>query len=427
MNRGLREEIGGAINDMPVVDHHEHAWQAFSAQHAQEFDLPYFITRGYVSSDLRAAGYRADPHLFDYLNDPQLPDGAERAWTAIRPFLDRVQSTSYFRYLLPTLREFFGIEEGDLFSDRWREASDRIRRYSQRHKGNGSALCSRLGVTAIVLFSKLDAKEIRDIDFDDERIIQIGWLDRFIHEGRGLAQALEEHPEPTFDRWLAAFDGAFHRYLEVGVKGFKSLLANNRRIEYADPAKDDVARVFHRGVLEASQAEKTAYQDFLMNRLCQLCVDADVPLQIHTGMGGPSGNARPTLLASLFARHPHLRVDLFHGGFPWSTDAGLMAKRFPNVYIDGCWLHDISPSGYRSALTTWVETVPLNKIFAWGGDHNVILEMSYGSLLRAKGLVADVLTDLVEREYLNLELALTVARKILHDNGVEFWRLADRG
>ena len=71
--------------------------------------------------------------------------------------------------------------------------------------------------------------------------------------------------------------------------------------------------------------------------------------------------------------------------------------------------------------------MPLNKIFAWGGDHNVILEMSYGSLLRAKGLVADVLTDLVEREYLNLELALTVARKILHDNGVEFWRLADRG
>ncbi len=64
----------------------------------------------------------------------------------------------------------------------------------------------------------------------------------------------------------------------------------------------------------------------------------------------------------------------------------------------------------------------MNKIFAWGGDHT-ILEQSYGSLLVARELVADVLADLVEKEYFDEELALEVGRQILHDNGVNFWGL----
>ena len=42
-----------------------------------------------------------------------------------------------------------------------------------------------------------------------------------------------------------------------------------------------------------------------------------------------------------------------------------MAKYFPNVYIDGCWLTHISPTGFKRGLTEWLETVPMNKIFAW--------------------------------------------------------------
>jgi hypothetical protein len=100
-----------------------------------------------------------------------------------------------------------------------------------------------------------------------------------------------------------------------------------------------------------------------------------------------------------------------------------MAKYFVNVYIDGCWLHHISPSAYRAALTSWIETVPMNKIFAWGGDHN-LLEHSYASLAMARELVIDVLTGLVDRGYFDVDIALEVAGRILYGNGVEFWRLA---
>jgi hypothetical protein len=38
--------------------------------------------------------------------------------------------------------------------------------------------------------------------------------------------------------------------------------------------------------------------------------------------------------------------------------------------------------------------------------------------------VVDVLADLVNRGYFDVDLALVVGRRILYENGVEFWRLA---
>jgi hypothetical protein len=67
----------------------------------------------------------------------------------------------------------------------------------------------------------------------------------------------------------------------------------------------------------------------------------------------------------------------------------------------------------------------MNKIFAWGGDHSSGLEHSYASLAMARELVADVLADLVDRGYFDVDMALLVARRVFHDNGVEFWRLAE--
>ena len=164
----------------------------------------------------------------------------------------------------------------------------------------------------------------------------------------------------------------------------------------------------------------------MMNRLCQLCLEAGVPLQIHTCMQRETRyvllDRRPTLLNSLFCRYPELRVDLFHGGYPWYVQAGLMAKYFPNVYIDGNWGADISPSGYGAALTAWIDTVPMNKILARGGDH-MIIEHACVSLSVARDPIVEVLVDLAEREYCDLDLMLIVARRILCDNGADFWGL----
>jgi len=58
MRRDCRDIIASAIADMPVINHHEHAWKSFSPDHGQVFDLPYLLRNSYLGDDLEAVGFR---------------------------------------------------------------------------------------------------------------------------------------------------------------------------------------------------------------------------------------------------------------------------------------------------------------------------------------------------------------------------------
>jgi len=424
----IQDKIAEELTGMPAVNHHEHAWRSFSQQEIVVYDLPFYLCSGHVSWDMAAAGFREEPGMFDYLKTPRNSwrDGPEQAWKKILPFLAKVRNGAYFRHLATGLDELFSVSEEDIFSDRWREASEKIYESSLRHRGIGAAISRRLQIVATVLDAKFEPPELPKFETEGHLIVHVARMDPFIHEERGLAEVLEKYRPRDFEQWLATFEDVFQKSVENGARGFKCALAYNRRIEFSNPAKDEAARIFEGGVLKASSAQKTLYQDFMVNCLCRLCVKAGAPLQIHAGIQGGTGHlleeARPTLLAGLLRRHGDLRVDLSHGGYPWYAEAGLMAKYFPNVHINGCWLSHISPSAYRAALTSWIETVPMSKIFAWGGD-STLLEHSWASLALAKNLAGEVLADFVKREYFDLELAIEVAHRIFHANGEEFWGL----
>jgi len=103
-------------------------------------------------------------------------------------------------------------------------------------------------------------------------------------------------------------------------------------------------------------------------------------------------------------------------------EAGILAKYFPNAYVDACWLAHISPTAYKRAISEWLEIVPANKIFAWGGDHGII-DWSYASLLLAKELVADVLAEKVASNYFGEQTAIDVAERIMGKNAMEVYSL----
>ena len=72
-------------------------------------------------------------------------------------------------------------------------------------------------------------------------------------------------------------------------------------------------------------------------------------------------------LVNLFIEYREAKFDLFHGGYPYTGELLALAKNFPNVYLDLCWLHIISPTAAVCMLHEAIETVPVNKIFAFGG------------------------------------------------------------
>ncbi|MGB9797150.1 MAG: hypothetical protein ACPLSK_00855 [bacterium] len=116
------------------------------------------------------------------------------------------------------------------------------------------------------------------------------------------------------------------------------------------------------------------------------------------------------------------KFDIFHGGYPYTSELATLAKNFQNVFIDMCWLHIISPTVARRALHEWLETVPQNKIMGFGGDY-IFVEGAYAHSLIARQNIATVLIEKVEDGYFSEEEAVKIANRLLRDNPVELFNL----
>jgi hypothetical protein len=86
------------------------------------------------------------------------------------------------------------------------------------------------------------------------------------------------------------------------------------------------------------------------------------------------------------------------------------------------WTYSISQEYAERYLTEWLESVPVSKIMAFGGDQRCV-ENTYGNLLIAKRVVSNVLIKKVREGYMSESEVKTIARMILHDNGALFYGL----
>ena len=240
----------------------------------------------------------------------------------------------------------------------------------------------------------------------------------------------------SLDDLLRAMDVALERAINADVVALKVALAYNRSLRFDRTTKADAERVFNRlyryPVGTTRQApiswdEAKPLQDYLMHQAIQRAITHDLPIQIHTGIQEGNGNflanAHPMHLVNLFIEYPQARFDLFHAGYPYQSEMAVLGKNFPNVYLDMCWLHAISPWVARQTLNEWIETVPANKIFAFGGDY-IFVEGAYAHAQWARKNVAMVLTEKVETGYLVENEAVELAHLIFHHNAAQFFDLS---
>jgi len=99
-----------------------------------------------------------------------------------------------------------------------------------------------------------------------------------------------------------------------------------------------------------------------------LAAELDVPVAIHSGLGAPNTPFRccpkfraslgdPLLLEPVLVRHPGLRVNLMHAGYPYLDATIALMTLYPNVYADlGAISWGVVPRAefhrYLSALVT---------------------------------------------------------------------------
>lgn len=420
-----KKRIREALDDLRIVDNHEHLEMSLSPETTvKRMDLPYFLTHGYLQSDLVSAGLHEsfwDPKNWEYLNDPSAEDQSKQRWEELKPYLEAVRNTIYYRFLLRALQDLYGFEGGDLDDNNWEEVSLEISEKTGNYFEWSLKVLDKMGLEKIILDVSGTGLPNPKI-VKDERLVHVVRMDEFIKVGN--LENFTKEKIRSFDRYLDLLDEAFERVVKTGAVGIKSGLAYERVLFYDDVPKADAERVFVKGLNRSSAEERKVFQDFMMHAVCECCARYGLPFQIHTGIQAGNyntlTNSKPTHLTNLFQKYPDVRFDVFHGGYPYLIEAGLLAKYFPNVYIDGCWLAHISPTAYKRGLDEWLEIVPANKIFAWGGDHGLI-EHSYASLMLAKDLIAEVLASKVATGYFSEKTSLAVAEKIMGENSIRVY------
>lgn len=409
----LARHLYSEISVLPTVDAHEHL-------HAEPMRLDravdiFLLFHQYLFTQLIAAGMPEAEA--DALGDETTP--LDRKWETLAPYLDHVRDVGCARPAFAALERFF--DEDDLTADNYERLTARMRAH------NAPGLFTRCLKEACGIVLVLNQNRTM---WQNDLFRPILPEDYFLcPEGRAeIEQLAADAGEPmpgTFDHLKEAAGKLLALRRAEGMIGIKGVC-----FAYLPP-DEEAARLAYPKVLldEATPEQRLAVNATLRHHVYEECGKLGLVVVKHSGVwsGGWADhtNIRPTNLFPEACAHRQTRFDLFHAGTPRPEDAGLMARGLPNVYLNLCWSHLISPTQAAQALDIWLDEVPVNKVFGFGGDYWWAVENVYGNLVMTREIIASVLARRIRDQGMKEDRALRIARLWLHDNPREAYGVHD--
>jgi hypothetical protein len=413
----LREEVRG----LWTLDAHEHLH--LPEEHGQKALDCFYLTNHYLKDDLVSAGMPVAE--MESLVDQSV--ALEERWRRFEPWWEFARTTGYGQAVEVCVRELFGLpglNEGTYrqLSEMVAENAGKLAWYERVLKEKARFIGCLADVWRWDIPAEMQRYFLLIMRFDE-------WImARTRQEILSRKECMERGEPGSLGDYLKCLDDALARYLKVGVVGLKCGLAYRRSLRFEVVERAEAERLFERALRdELPAAEAVPLQDFLFHEVCDRAGALRLPYQIHTGLQAGTRRANiqqtnPALLSNTLQAHPGTKLDLFHGGYPYGGELATLAKNFPNAYINACWLAIIAPSVLRRQLHEWLDTVPHNKLQAFGGDY-FMPELAYAHSLMAKEAVADVLAERVEAGYLAEADAPVLARRLLAENGIALFKL----
>ncbi|MEM2950906.1 MAG: amidohydrolase family protein [Nitrososphaeria archaeon] len=429
-------ELYDFIENLWITDSHEHTVQEVERVSSEADPLQILLSQ-YASSDLISSGLS----LEDYVRALNLNVSLKERWRIIEPFWDKAKNTTYFEVINIALKDLYGVNELD---------ENTIEVLSEKMKA-----VNRIGLYRWVLKEKAKIRisifdGITDIvDVDREFFAPVVRLEDFIllrsrEDVRRLSEATKI-PIHSLKSLESALESKVQSILNK-IVGFKIALAYRRDVHFEKTTFNEAEKVFNKimgsertfirytspdGIRltmsdEISVEEARPLQNYMVHRILETASRYRLPVQVHTGLQEGNlnlvSNSNPLYLANLFMEYYNVKFDVFHGAYPYVRELAVLAKNFPNVYVDLCWLHAVSSSSAKYALNELLDMVPANKIIGFGGDYKHV-EGVYGHSRLARRNVAEVLQDKVDRGRYSLEEAKNIAKMLLYDNLLEVFKL----
>lgn len=440
----MKKDIAREIKKIKIIDTHEHFRVPLQRNPKKEIGLfelfaniyyP-FRTLYYLRSDLISAGMKIEAW------DGKIKSPKE-SYRIVAPFLKHVKTSSYFLFFLSGLKKIYGFKGGLEKEADWLNLDRKVRESYRRDDWEISVLKNRVGIKK--MFYSYGWKPEKDNFFCPvlrmDNYLNLAYttfpkFDTIIKWPKGWEMDHEFTLSGLgikvdgFDDYLKSFDRILSIAKKKGTAAVKIGSAYNRSLEFKPAGMSAARKIFAKREGKVSDEEARKFENALMPFLIEKCIRHDLPIQFHTGF--LAGNATPTglfginplHLQNFIFKYPEGKFVLFHGGYPYLRETLVLGKKFPNVFLDSCWLNLISRSAARMFLTEALETVPTNKLM-WGGDCDSA-ESICGAVLSVRQLLSEVLSEKVERREVTTAQAVKIVRGILHDNAIKIFKIKNK-
>ncbi|MBN1910855.1 MAG: amidohydrolase family protein [Pirellulales bacterium] len=347
-------------------------------------------------------------------------------WKVAEPQLRNYRARSAYRSMLPLYTDLYGVDFDTLTLDQARALNERMEKNYKRPDWPEEVLLRRANTELFVVdaFSLMPRPKDNTFPFQTyvcnvQRVIN-GFhpseTKRFPLADPYAFAAERKIPVKTLDDYVALLDRILAEAKKAGAVGLKSPNAYERTLKYVWTPKHLAEQAFGKPRKELTPAQIKAFQDYVFWRLAELSAKHELPFQIHTGHAKiPDSN--PMNLVPVIQANPKTRFILFHGGFPWVSEVGMVALKYPNVYLDSVWMPTLSYTLGKRGYKEWLDMISSNRIM-WGSDLFTI-EGTYGATRYARQCIAEALAEKVLDKELREEDARRIGRQILRENALE--------
>jgi hypothetical protein len=407
------ERLNAYLGDLWIIDTHEHLPGREELLDPQGDFLHEYLWH-YFCTDLVAAG----------LTQAQLARARDKSlpvmdrWAMLEPYWQRCRFTGYGRSLSRAVQGIYGLP--DIRTDTIQELDARFK--ALRAEGSFEYVLKQ---KSRIHMSVLDS----DLNCDKRYFRSMFRMDDFLspHLLTDIQDAERRAGMRVrgFLDWLDACDKLVDEAWQAGAVGFKTTIAYERPLAVERASFHEAEACFNAffdsAHIRTSPPVHTtrAYEDYMIHRILRRVEQRGMIAQIHTGMfdgfGNLMRNADPVPLCSLFPAFPDLRFVLMHIGYPYQMALSAIGKMFPNVYLDMCWAHILSPNASRQILSEWLDAMPYTKICAFGGDY-LFIDGVYGHQAIAREDVAWSLAQKVAEGVMDEACARQIGYALLVSN-----------
>lgn len=419
------KELFNEISKLKVIDAHEHIPPEEIYLKQEYSGLNFFA--GYIPNDFRSAGM--SEKFINTMREPGYKPVSEW-WPVLKPFWDLVKNGTYARAAIITAKELYGIDDINdntiekLAACIQADNTPGLYRRILKDHCNIQKVIVCLGNDNIYNEDpecKIIKRLTPPIDLTCTNKNPFHKLEQMV--GKKIS-TLNDLLGASIDRlWIlknsknyVGFKIIIPQKISGDKKSAKIMFNNIMNHKYFSPVTDPLFG-------HKSNSSPNPLKDYLLWYLIETLEKLDLPLAVHTGVWYDFRQKDPKFMIELAKQFPNVRFDLFHIGMPMVRDAAMVGKNYPNVVLNLAWSNIVSQRMTARALDEILDMVPVNKVFAFGGDYRCTIQKTLGHLVMARETVSSVLGERIDAGEMSYDRAVEIAKMWFYDNPVSFYRI----